>query len=90
MTPPGAVGVDRVLNTLAARTHYGAPVLVVDLGTATTLDAVAADGALVGGAIAPGIAVSLEALWRGAPHLPRAYALTYGWSDGRGGTIVPI
>ncbi len=69
--PPQAVGVDRVLNAFAAREKFGCPVVVVDLGTATTLDVVAADGAFVGGAIAPGISVSVEGLLRGAPHLPR-------------------
>lgn len=71
--PPLSVGVDRLLNALAARELYGAPgepLVVVDFGTATTYDAVAADGAFVGGAIAPGIGISLAALREAAPHLP--------------------
>jgi type III pantothenate kinase len=70
--PPGAVGADRVLNALAAHRKYGGPALVVDLGTATTLDAVNAAGEFVGGAIAPGIGISLDALSASAGHLPRA------------------
>ena len=51
---PGDVGADRLVNALAAGRLYGTPAVVVDFGTATTLDCVAADGAYVGGAIAPG------------------------------------
>ena len=51
---PGEVGADRLVNALAAGRLYGTPAVVVDFGTATTLDCVAADGAYVGGAIAPG------------------------------------
>ena len=51
---PGEVGADRLVNALAAARLYGTPAVVVDFGTATTLDCVAADGAYVGGAIAPG------------------------------------
>jgi type III pantothenate kinase len=59
---PKEVGADRIVNALAAQQLYGTPVIVVDLGTATTLDAVSADGDYLGGAIAPGIMVALEAL----------------------------
>ena len=52
---PGEVGADRLVNALAAARLYGTPAVVVDFGTATTLDCVAADGAYVGGAIAPGL-----------------------------------
>ena len=59
---PREVGTDRVANVVGAVEQYGAPCLVVDMGTATTFDAVDVDGKFVGGAIAPGIQVSLEAL----------------------------
>ena len=68
---PAEVGVDRVLNALAVHTERGGPAIVLDLGTAATFDVVAADGAYIGGAIAPGPAVSLEALHRAASKLPR-------------------
>lgn len=64
---PREVGTDRVINALAAVHLYGGPAVVVDLGTATTFDVVSAEGAYVGGAIAPGIGISLDALgMRGA------------------------
>jgi type III pantothenate kinase len=59
---PREVGTDRILNALAAARLYGAPCIVVDFGTATTLDVVSAAGAYLGGAIAPGIGISLDAL----------------------------
>lgn len=59
---PREVGADRVVNAVAARTRYGAPVVAVDFGTSTNMDAVDASGAYVGGAIAPGLEVSLSAL----------------------------
>ncbi|HDH03448.1 MAG TPA: type III pantothenate kinase [Actinobacteria bacterium] len=59
---PAEVGADRVVNSVAALEKYGAPVLVVDFGTATTFDVVNPDGAYVGGAIAPGLEVSMDAL----------------------------
>ncbi|MBX6350310.1 MAG: type III pantothenate kinase [Clostridia bacterium] len=68
---PNEVGADRIVNALAALERYGAPVIVVDLGTATTFDAIASDGAFVGGAIAPGIAVATEALFARTAQLPR-------------------
>ena len=68
---PEEVGADRLLNALAAHTRYRGPLLVVDFGTATTFDVVAADGAYVGGVIAPGVNLSLEALHRAAARLPR-------------------
>src|SRR5690606_34387929 len=51
--------------------RYGGEIIVVDFGTATTLDVVAHDGAYIGGAIAPGVNLSLDALHRAAAHLPR-------------------
>jgi type III pantothenate kinase len=68
---PGAVGADRIANALAARELYGAPVIVVDLGTATTFDCVSRDGAYLGGAIAPGVHTSAEELFRRAARVPR-------------------
>jgi len=68
---PAEVGADRLVNALAAQRLYGAPAVVVDFGTATTLDAVAADGAYVGGAIAPGLELGLEALAARTAKLPR-------------------
>ncbi len=59
---PAEVGADRVVNSVAALEKYGAPVLVVDFGTATTFDVVNPEGAYVGGAIAPGLEVSMDAL----------------------------
>jgi type III pantothenate kinase len=67
---PERVGHDRLLNAYAAQRRYGAPVIIVDLGTATTIDAVDAGGAFVGGAIAPGIEPGLRALASDAALLP--------------------
>ncbi|MEV6208527.1 type III pantothenate kinase [Kitasatospora sp. NPDC051914] len=67
MDNPKEVGADRIVNALAANHLYGGPCIVVDFGTATTFDAVNARGDYVGGAIAPGIEISVEALgMRGA------------------------
>ncbi len=68
---PSEVGADRLVNALAAARLYGTPAVVVDFGTATTLDCVAADGAYVGGAIAPGLELGLEALAARTAKLPR-------------------
>jgi type III pantothenate kinase len=68
---PGDVGADRLVNALAASRLYGTPAVVVDLGTATTFDCVSHDGAFVGGAIAPGIELGLEALASRTAKLPR-------------------
>ncbi len=68
---PDEVGADRLINTLAAGRLYGTPAIVVDFGTATTFDCVAPDGAYVGGAIAPGLALGLEALATKTAKLPR-------------------
>jgi len=66
-----AVGADRIANAVAARALYGTPAIVVDLGTATTFDCISAQGAYLGGAIAPGVASSAEELFRRAARLPR-------------------
>ena len=59
---PKEVGADRIVNTLAAHTLYGGPCVVVDFGTSTNLDVVSAKGEFLGGALAPGIEISLDAL----------------------------
>ena len=68
---PADVGADRLVNALAALRLYGAPAVVVDFGTATTFDVVSADGAYVGGAIAPGLELGLDALGERTAKLPR-------------------
>ena len=68
---PREVGPDRIVSCIAARAMYGAPVIVVDLGTATRFDCVNAAGAFVGGAIAPGLGVSMDALATRAARLFR-------------------
>ena len=69
MDNPREVGTDRIVNSLAAATLYGGPAIVVDFGTATTVDVVNAKGQYVGGAISPGIEISLEALGRRGAQL---------------------
>ncbi len=68
---PREVGADRVVDAAAVRALYGVPACVVDFGTATTFDAVSADGDYLGGAIAPGIAIAAEALFARTAKLPR-------------------
>jgi len=68
---PAEAGADRILNTLAAHRLYGGPAIVVDFGTATTFDAVSAEGDYVGGAIAPGLGIAAEALFSRTAKLPR-------------------
>ncbi|MEM6795305.1 MAG: type III pantothenate kinase [Acidobacteriota bacterium] len=68
---PSEVGADRIVNALGAREIYGAPAVVVDLGTATTFDVVSARGEYLGGIIAPGIGISAEALFVQASKLFR-------------------
>ncbi len=68
---PAEAGADRLANALAAWREYGGPAIVVDLGTSTNFDLVSHDGAYVGGAIAPGMGLSLEALVGRASTLPR-------------------
>ena len=67
---PAEVGVDRLANAAAAWERARGVAVVVDVGTAITVDAVAADGAFLGGAIAPGPAAATAGLRAGAPHLP--------------------
>jgi type III pantothenate kinase len=66
---PREVGPDRVVNAVAAKERYGAPAIVADFGTSTNFDVVSADGAYVGGVLAPGIEVSMEALFARAARL---------------------
>lgn len=68
---PAEVGADRLVNALAAARLYGTPAIVVDFGTATNFDVVAADGAFIGGALAPGIGLGVEALAARTAKLPR-------------------
>jgi len=68
---PTEVGADRIVNGVAAFEKYGGPCIVVDFGTATTLDAVSAKGEYLGGVIAPGIGISADALFSRTARLPR-------------------
>ncbi len=68
---PREVGADRIANAVAAIDVFGGPAIVIDFGTATTYDAVSADGELLGCAIAPGIDISLDALYQRADALRR-------------------
>jgi type III pantothenate kinase len=65
------VGPDRIVNAVAAFHFYGGPAIVVDYGTATTFDAISSEGVYLGGAIAPGIGISVEALAEHAARLSR-------------------
>ena len=80
---PGEVGADRIVNALAAARLYGAPAVVVDFGTATTFDCVGPDGAYLGGAIAPGLELGLEALASRTAKLPRIELVTPDRAIGR-------
>ena len=68
---PRDVGTDRVADAVAALKLYGGPVIVVDFGTATVFDAVSADGKYLGGALAPGINLSADALYQSTSQLRR-------------------
>ena len=68
---PHEVGADRIVNAVAALAGHGAPVVVLDFGTATTFDVVGEEGVYLGGVIAPGLGVSAEALFRRTARLPR-------------------
>src|SRR5215204_3655270 len=68
---PREVGPDRIANAVAARERYGAPAIVVDFGTSTNFDAVSADGEYVGGVLAPGIEISMDALFARAARLTK-------------------
>jgi len=68
---PGTIGPDRLANALAARHHFGAPVVVVDFGTAVTFDVVDARGDYIGGIIAPGLSAMTDCLHEKTALLPR-------------------
>jgi type III pantothenate kinase len=68
---PKEVGADRIVNAVAAYEKYRTAMIIVDFGTATTFDYVSEDGAYQGGAIAPGVVISSEALFQKASKLPR-------------------
>jgi type III pantothenate kinase len=68
---PQEVGADRIVNGVAAYHRFARPVIVVDFGTATTFDAVSAKGEYLGGAIAPGLNISAQALFDATAKLPR-------------------
>jgi len=68
---PLEVGADRIVNGVAAYDQYGGPVIVVDFGTAITFDVISARSEYIGGAIAPGLGISSEALFARAARLPR-------------------
>ena len=68
---PREVGPDRVVNAVAAKERYGAPCIVVDFGTSTNFDVVSAEGEYVGGVLAPGIEISMDALFARAARLMR-------------------
>jgi type III pantothenate kinase len=66
---PREVGPDRIANSIAAKERFGAPVIVVDFGTSTNFDIVSADGEYLGGVLAPGVEVSMDALFSRAARL---------------------
>jgi type III pantothenate kinase len=66
---PREVGPDRIVNAVAAKERYGAPVIVVDFGTSTNFDVVSSQGEFIGGVLAPGIEVSMDALFARAARL---------------------
>lgn len=68
---PREVGADRIVNAVAAYNKYGGPLVIVDFGTATTFCVISKNGEYLGGAIAPGIGISTEALFQRASKLPR-------------------
>jgi type III pantothenate kinase len=68
---PAELGADRLVNAIAAFERYGGPCIVVDFGTATTFDVISAKGEYLGGAIAPGLGISADALFARAARLGR-------------------
>ncbi len=68
---PRAIGADRIVNAVGAFEHYGGPLIVIDIGTATTIDVVADNGDFLGGVIAPGIVSAADSLVSATAKLPR-------------------
>ena len=75
---PAQAGADRLVNAVGAMASHELPAILLDFGTATTLDLVAADGTYEGGIIAPGVSLSIEALERAAAQLPRLELRSFG------------
>ncbi|MDR1088836.1 MAG: type III pantothenate kinase [Coriobacteriales bacterium] len=73
---PEEIGADRIADAVAAVARYGAPVIVVDFGTATNIEIIDRNGAFVGGIIAPGLSTSADALFAAAARLPRIDIIT--------------
>lgn len=73
---PAEVGSDRIVNSVGAYQKFQRPCIVVDLGTATTFDCVSSDGVYLGGAIAPGLTISMEALVKRGSKLPKLDSLS--------------
>ena len=67
---PKEVGADRIVNSVAAYKKYGGPIIIIDFGTATTFNIIDAEGAFIGGVIAPGIKTALEGLVHSTAQLP--------------------
>ena len=80
---PRDVGADRIIDAAAAITIYGGPVIVVDLGTATVFDAITSEGEYLGGAIAPGMGVSGDALFKSTSQLRRVELIPPATAIGR-------
>ena len=80
---PKQVGADRIVNAVAALAKYGGPLIIVDFGTATTFDAVTGNAEYLGGAIAPGLKISSEALFEKTAKLPRVDLEDPGETIGR-------
>ena len=73
---PREIGADRIVNVAGAFEQYGGPLIVIDIGTATTFDVVAPNGDFLGGVIAPGLSSSADALFQRAAKLPRIELVT--------------
>ena len=73
---PREIGADRIVNVAGAFEQYGGPLIVIDIGTATTFDVVAPNGDFLGGVIAPGLSSSADALFQRAGRLPRIELVT--------------
>ena len=80
---PRDVGADRIANAVAAQRLHGGPAIIVDFGTATTLDAINADGDYLGGSISPGIGIAAEALFQRAARLYRVQLIAPKSAIGR-------